>query len=193
MNLMKKTLAIRPALKPASFILLDLFLVFLRIGAFTWGGGYCMLPLIKSEVVDKRRWLTADTFLDGIAVSQSLPGALAVNAATCVGYRAAGTAGAIAASLGAVLPSFVALILVSAFFLSFREYAPVQNFFKGAVPAVGALLLAAVLDMGKEALKNYLDIIIAAALFALLVFLNVHPIAVILLAGVLGLLRRERK
>lgn len=174
-------------------LLVSLFFVFLRIGAFTWGGGYCMLPLIKCEVVDKRRWLTSEAFLDGIAVSQSIPGALAVNSATFVGNRVAGTAGAIVAALGAVLPSYVVLILVSAFFLSFRELAPVQNFFKGAVPAVAALLISAVLDMGKEALKNYLDIIIAVGLFILLVFLHLHPIAVILLAGIFGLFRRERK
>lgn len=173
--------------------LVALFFVFFRIGAFTWGGGYCMLPLIKCEVVDKRRWLTAETFLDGVAVAQSLPGALAVNSATFVGNRVAGTVGAIVAAFGAVLPSYIVLILVSAFFLSFRELAPVQNFFKGAVPAVAALLVSAVLDMGKEALKNYMDIIIAAALFVLLVFLHIHPIAVILLAGTLGLFRRGSK
>ena len=172
--------------------LLALFLVFFRIGAFTWGGGYCMLPLIKSEVVEKRRWLTSETFFDGIAVAQSLPGALAVNSATFVGNRVAGTIGAIVAALGAVLPSYIVLILVTAFFLSFRELAPVQNFFKGAVPAVVALLVSAVLDLGKEALKNYKDIIIAAALFVLLVFLHVHPIAVILPAGTLGLFRGKR-
>jgi chromate transporter len=172
--------------------LLALFFVFLRIGAFTWGGGYCMLPLIKGEVVDKRRWLTAENFLDGVAVAQSLPGALAVNSATFVGNRVAGTSGAIVAAFGAVLPSYIVLILVSAFFLSFRELAPVQNFFKGAVPAVAALLVSAIIDMGKDALKNYLDIIIAALLFVLLVFLHLHPIAVILLAGTLGLFRGKR-
>jgi chromate transporter len=179
--------------KPTLSVLVSLFLIFLRIGAFTWGGGYCMLPLIKCEVVDKRRWLTSEAFLDGVAVAQSLPGALAVNSATFVGNRVAGTAGAIVAALGAVLPSYIALILVSAFFLSFRELAPVQNFFKGAVPAVAVLLVNAVIDMGKEALKHYSEVIIAAALLVLLVVFHLHPIAVILLAGTLGLFRGERK
>jgi chromate transporter len=179
-------------LKSRTGILVSLFFVFLRIGAFTWGGGYAMLPLIKSAVVDKRRWLTTEAFLDGVAVAQSLPGALAVNAATFVGNRVMGTAGALTAACGAILPSFIALILVSAFFLSFREFAPVQNFFKGAVPAVAALLLNTVFEMGKEALKRRSEVVIAVALLILLVVFNLHPVPVILLAGLLGLLRRER-
>lgn len=175
--------------KSSVSVLVSLFFVFLKIGAFTWGGGYCMLPLIKTEVVDKRKWITSEAFLDGVAVTQSIPGALAVNSATFVGNKVMGTTGALVAALGAVLPSYVVLILVSAFFLSFKELAPVQNFFKGAVPAVAALLVNAVIDMGKEALKRYSEVIIAAALFVLLVFFHLHPIAVILLAGTLGLFR----
>lgn len=174
-------------------LLASLFFVFLRIGAFTWGGGYCMLPLIKTAVVDRRKWITADAFLDGIAISQSLPGAIAVNTATFVGNKIMGTPGAIVAAVGAVLPSYVTLMLVTAFFLSFRELAPVQNFFRGAIPAVVALLVSAVIDMGKEALKNYYAIIIAVALLILLVFFHLHPILIIITAGVLGLFSKGKK
>jgi len=174
-------------------LLFSLFMVFLKIGAFTWGGGYCMLPLIKTEVVDKRRWISSESFLDGVAIAQSIPGAIAVNSATFVGNKVMGITGALVAALGAVLPSYAALILVSAFFLSFRELTPVQNFFKGAVPAVVALLVNAVIDMGKEALKRYTEVIIAAALLVLLIFFHLHPILVIIIAGTLGLFARERK
>lgn len=173
--------------------LVSLFLVFLRIGAFTWGGGYCMLPLIKTEVVDKRKWITSEAFLDGVAVSQSIPGALAVNTATFVGNKVMGTVGALVAAFGAVLPSYIVLILVSAFFLSFRDLVPVQNFFRGAVPAVAALLVNAVFDMGKEALKHYTEIIIAVALLVLLILFHINPILIIIFAGIIGLFRRERK
>jgi chromate transporter len=181
------------AAKSRVSLLISLFMVFLKIGAFTWGGGYGMLPLIKCEVVDKRKWLTSEAFLDGVAVAESVPGAIAVNSATFVGNKVVGTAGALVAALGAVLPSYVALILVATFFLSLRELAPVQNFFKGAVPAVVALLVNAVIDIGKEALRRYTGVIIAAALLILLVFFHVHPILVIVVAGILGLFSGERK
>lgn len=113
-----------------------------------------MLPLIRTEVVDKRKWITSEAFLDGVAVSQSIPGALAVNSATFVGNRVAGTVGAIVAAFGAVLPSYIILILVSAFFLSFRELAPVQNFFKGAVPAVAAGLLEGLEEPGSASVEH---------------------------------------
>ncbi len=174
-------------------LLARLFLVFLKLSAFTWGGGYCMLPLIKAEVVDKRKWVDAEAFLDGIAVSQSIPGSIAINAATFVGNKVMGTAGAVTAAAGAILPPYITLMLVTAFFLSFRELAPVQNFFRGAVPAVAALLVSAVIDMGKEALKRYTSVIIAVALFILLIFFHLHPILVILIAGILGLFLGNKK
>ena len=151
-----------------------------------------MIPLIKTEVVDKKKWINAGVFLDGIAVSQTLPGAIAVNSATFVGNKVMGIPGALVAALGAVLPSYVVLLLVTAFFLSFRELAPVQNFFKGAIPAVVALLISAVIDIGKEAIKHYAGIIIALALFGLLIFLHLHPILVILIAGTIGIFFGER-
>jgi len=185
-------MAVGTLVKSKAGTLLSLFFVFLKIGAFTWGGGYCMLPLIKTEVVDKRRWISSEAFLDGVALAQSIPGAIAINSATFVGNKVMGMTGALVAALGAVLPSYAALILVSAFFLSFRELAPVQNFFRGAVPAVVALLVNAVIDMGKEALKRYTEVIIAAVLF-LLIFFHIHPILVIVIAGTLGLFARERR
>ena len=172
-------------------LLFAIFLSFLKIGAFTWGGGYAMLPLIRNEVVEKKKWLSAEDFINGIAVSQSVPGAIAINSATFVGYRVSGTAGAISAALGAVLPSFVSIIIVAIFFLQFGEIAVVQNFFKGATPAIVALLASAVLDMGREALKEYREIIIAVALLFLLLYFNLHPIFAILIAAVIGLFFRR--
>lgn len=172
-------------------LLLSLFSVFFKIGAFTWGGGYAMLPLIKNEVVEKKGWITSEDFIDGIAVSQSIPGAIAINTATFVGYRICGTFGSIVAASGAVLPSLITIIVVAMFFLQFKELRVVQNFFKGANPAIAALILSSVLDIGKDALKNYRDIIISIGLLVLLIFLRIHPMFAILISAVLGIIIRR--
>jgi chromate transporter len=172
-------------------LLLSIFVSFLKIGAFTWGGGYAMIPLIKSEVVDKKKWLSTDDFINGIAVAQTVPGAIAINSATFVGYRVVGTPGAISAALGAVLPSFVSIVVVAIFFLRFGEVTVVQNFFRGATPAIVALLINAVINLGKDALKEYREIIVAVALLFLLLFFHIHPILAIAIAAVVGLFFRR--
>ena len=173
--------------------LLSLFIIFLKIGAFTWGGGYAMLPLIKNEVVEKKKWITSSDFIDGIAVSQSIPGAIALNTATFVGNKISGKLGAIVAVIGAALPSFISIVVVSIFFLRFRELGMVQNFFKGATPAIVALLVGAIIDIGKDALKGYKEIIIAAGLLLLLLCLHMHPVLAIVIAAISGLfVRRQR-
>ncbi|MFO7996664.1 MAG: chromate transporter [Dehalococcoidia bacterium] len=173
-------------------ILLSLFAVFLRIGAFTWGGGYAMLPLIKNELVEKRKWITPRDFIDGIVVSQSVPGAVAINLATFTGNKIAGNLGAIVAAIGTALPSFVSIVVISIFFLRFRELSVVQSFFKGATPAIAAILVGAIVDLGKDALKGYKEIIIAIGLLLLLLFLHMHPVLAIVIAVILGLFVRRQ-
>jgi len=180
-------------MRPNRRTLLSLFAVFLRIGAFTWGGGYAMLPLIRQEVVNKRKWITTRDFIDGVVVSQSIPGAIALNMATFTGNRIAGNAGAIVAGVGTALPSFISIVIISVFFLRFREVSVVQGFFRGATPAILALLISATVDIGREALEGYTEIIIAIGLLALLLFLHMHPALAILIAAVLGLLVRRRR
>ncbi|MGC8972456.1 MAG: chromate transporter [bacterium] len=171
---------------------LSIFTVFFKIGAFTWGGGYAMLPLIKSEVVEKKNWLTSEDFIDGIAISQSLPGPIAINTATFVGYKLCGIFGSIVALAGAILPSFLSILIIAMFFLRFREFKVVQNFFKGANPAIIALIVSAVIDIGKSALKRYREIIISLILFFLLIYFRIHPILAILTSGILGIILRGR-
>ncbi len=170
-----------------------LFYIFLKIGAFTWGGGYAMLPLIKNEIVGKKKWITSEDFINGIAVSQSIPGSIAINIAAFVGNRVAGLPGTIAAALGAILPSFVVIVLVAVFFLRFRELSLVQNFFKGATPAIAALLVTAVVDIGKTALKGYRAIIISAGLLFLLLYFHLHPVFALLIAVATGFLLERRR
>jgi chromate transporter len=173
--------------------LLSLFLIFLKIGAFTWGGGYVMLPLIRHEVVEKKKWITLEDFINGIAVSQSVPGAIAINTATFVGNKVSGVPGALVAALGATLPSFVAITLVSMFFLSFRQLTMVQNFFKGATPAIVALLASALISIARDALKEVKEIIFAALLLFLLIYFNLNPIFAIVIAALFGLFLRRRQ
>lgn len=167
--------------------LISLFFVFLKIGAFTFGGGYTMLPLVKNEVVEKKKWITAEAFVEGVAVAESIPGGLAVNTATYVGNKVCGNMGSVVAVMGAVLPSFLTRLAVAIFFLHFRELSIVQNFFKGAKPAIAALLVSAVIDLGKDALKKYREIIVTAGLLFLLLFFDMHPVLAIVIAAVLGL------
>ena len=167
--------------------LLPLFTVFLKIGAFTWGGGYAMLPLIKNEVVDKKKWLTLEDFIDGIAVAQSVPGAIAINTATFIGNKIGGIPGAIVAASGAMLPSLITIMVVAMFFLQFRELTTIQTFFKGANPAIVALITSAVIDIGRAGLKKYREVIIAIGLLFLLIYFNIHPVLAIVIAAALGL------
>ncbi|HHV80065.1 MAG TPA: chromate transporter [bacterium] len=172
-------------------LLLSLFSVFFKIGAFTWGGGYAMLPLIKNEVVEKKRWISSDDFIDGIAVSQSLPGAIAVNTATFVGHKICGKLGSLVATAGAVLPSVITIIIVAMFFLQFKDLKVVQSFFRGANPAIAALILSSVLDLGKSALKNRQDIIISIGLLLLLIYFDIHPILAIIISAILGIILKR--
>lgn len=170
----------------------SIFVMFFKIGAFTWGGGYAMLPLIKNEVVEKKGWLTSEDFIDGIAISQSLPGPIAINIATFVGNKLCGKFGSLTALAGAILPSFISILIIAMFFLRFRELVLVQNFFKGANPAIVALIVSAVIDIGKNALKRYRELIIAITLFFLLVYFRIHPILAILISAILGIILGEK-
>ena len=190
---MKIPLAEEEIVKSKLDLFISIFIVFFKIGAFTWGGGYAMLPLIKNEVVEKRKWITLEDFIDGIAVSQSLPGPIAVNTATFVGHRLCGTFGAIVAVIGAILPSTLSILVIAMFFSRFRELTVVQNFFRGANPAIIALIVSAVIDIGRDALKRYIEVIIAVGLLFLLLYFRLHPILAILIAAILGMILGEKR
>ncbi|MFH0847609.1 MAG: chromate transporter [Chloroflexota bacterium] len=172
--------------------LISLFLVFFKIGVCTWGGGYAMLPLIENELVTKRKWLDAVNFVDGIAVAESVPGAMAINTATFVGSKIAGETGAVVAALGAAMPSYIALILVAMFLTQMRQSRIVLDFFKGATPAIVALLANSVVDMGRKTLQSYKEVVVAFGLLDLLI-LHLHPIIAIAIGGTLGILWGEQK
>ena len=127
----------------------SLFSSFFKIGAFTFGGGYAMIPLIQREVIDNRRWIAENEFLDLLTVAQSVPGPLSLNTAVFVGYKMRGYAGATAAILGSILPSFVIILAIAIFFADVRDNPVVDAAFKGMRPAVVALIIAPVTRLMK--------------------------------------------
>lgn len=174
-------------------LLFKLMYIFAKIGAFTLGGGFAMIPLIQNEVVDKNKMIDGKEFLNMIAIAQSVPGPMAVNLASFVGYKLAGIPGAIFATLGAVLPSFVIIIVVAAFFLMIKDAPLVQRAFMGIRPAVVALLVYSVVRLIKSnEVKGYAFIIPVLACLGI-VFLNVHPVLVIVLAAAAGLIFFQSK
>jgi chromate transporter len=169
-------------------MLFDLFKVFAKIGAFTLGGGYAMVPIIQSEVVDKRQWIDKDEFIDILAVAQSTPGVLAVNLASFIGYKKKGIAGAAVAALGAVLPSFLIILLVAIFFTRLMENEIVKQAFNGIRPAVAALITFSVYKIAKSSkitLPWYIITFIAAGI---IIFVDADPILVIIFSGLTGVL-----
>ena len=129
----------------------DLFVSFFKIGTFTIGGGYAMIPLMEQELVDRRQWMSRDEFLDQLALSQSMPGVLAVNMATGLGYRLRGLRGSIAAIAGNILMPIVFILLLAILFRQFRSVPVVEHFFLGVRPAVVALIAAPVFRLAQSA------------------------------------------
>ena len=167
--------------------LLPLFLTFLKIGAFTFGGGYAMIPIIQREAVENRRWITDDDILEIIAIAESTPGPIAINSATFVGSRVAGTAGAACATLGVILPSFVCILIIARLLEAFQHLKPVQYAFFGIRAGVLALILKAFWNMYKKCPKGAVSYCIAAGAFILAAILKVNVLIVILCCALAGL------
>ncbi|MCT4620469.1 MAG: chromate transporter [Marinisporobacter sp.] len=166
--------------------LMRMFFIFVKIGTFTLGGGYAMIPLIQEEMVEKNKWIEEDEFIDIIALAQTIPGALAINTSTYIGYRLFGIKGALFGCIGTMLPSVVIIMMVAAFFGRLQENIWVQSVFKGIRPAVVALIVAAVLKLGKTLPKSILNIgWVVGSVLCITVF-HIHPILVIVSSGLLG-------
>jgi chromate transporter len=173
-------------IKLRSPCLLRIFFVFFRIGAFTFGGGYAMIPLIEVELADKQNWFEKREIIDIIAVSQCGPGAIAVNSATYIGRRLAGTAGSIVATLGVTLPSFIVILVIAALFGTIEQNPLVQGAFRGFRPAVVALVLSSALRLGRQSLTSSRALIIMVVALILSLLLQVHPVLLLCGGGVVG-------
>ena len=163
-----------------------LFYTFFRIGAFTIGGGYAMLPLIESEVVTRRGWIRKEDFLDLVAIAQSVPGIFAVNISIFIGYRLRGVRGSIITALGTILPSFLIILAVALFFHNFKDNAVIERIFRGIRPVVVALIAAPTFSMARSAKINRYNVWIPIVGAALIWLLGFSPIWIIIAAGVGG-------
>ncbi len=165
--------------------LLKMFMTFLKIGAFTFGGGYAMIPLIQVEVVDKNKWLEKEEFVDIIAIAQSAPGPIAVNASIFVGFKIKRIIGSLLCMTGVIIPSFVVILLIAAFFYQFRENELVKQVFLGIKPAVVALIAIAAYRFSNAIKLKIKSVLIAIVSLVLVVFFDVTPVLIIL-ASALG-------
>ena len=169
-------------------IYLEAFGIFFKIGAFTIGGGYAMVPLIENEIVKKRKWIAQDDFMDLLAISQSAPGILAVNISIFIGYKLKGIRGSIITALGTVLPSFIIILAIALFFHNFKDNVIVERIFKGIRPAVVALIAAPTFTMAKSARINRYNMWIPVVSALLIWLLGFSPIWIIIAAGIGGFL-----
>ena len=172
-------------------LLLDLFCAFFRIGLFTFGGGYAMLPLLQREIVEKKHWATEEEMLDYFAVGQCTPGVIAVNTATFVGFKEKKLSGAIFATLGIVSPSLVIITVIAALLSNFAHIAAVQNAFAGIRVAVCVLILNSIVKLWKKSVVDKLTLGVFIAVFLGSVLLShVSPVVFIVAAAVLGIVVR---
>ena len=166
----------------------QLFYTYFKIGTFTLGGGYAMLPLIQREVVDRKGWINEEEFLNMIALAQAAPGLIAVNSAIFIGWRVGGWRGVAGAVLGAVLPSFLIILVIAIVFTDWKEQPAVEAAFKGIRPAVVALIAAPILKMSKSAKLGWLTALIPITAALLIWLLHVNPVWVILATIILTLI-----
>ncbi|MDR1543198.1 MAG: chromate transporter [Prevotellaceae bacterium] len=166
----------------------QLFYIFLKIGLFTIGGGYAMIPLIEREIVNKKQWLTKAQFIDYLILAQSAPGILAVNISILVGNSLKGKKGAVTATLGTTLPSFLIILLIAMFFKQFQDNEIVKKIFRAIRPAVAALIAVPVFNLAKTVKITWKTAFIPVVSAILIWLLGVSPILIIILAALVGIL-----
>jgi chromate transporter len=166
----------------------QLLVVFVKIGTFTIGGGYAMVPLIQREVVNRRKWITENEFVDLLALAQAAPGVLAMNVAVFVGYRTRGLKGVVSASLGSIVPSFVIILAIAMAFTKFQDNPVVESVFKGMRPAVVALVAVPIIQLMRTIKLTWKTAFIPVAALLLIVLAQVSPVWTVVGAATGGIL-----
>ncbi len=169
-------------------ILIQLFITFFKIGAFSFGGGYAMLPLLEEEVIKNHKWMTSSEFIDIFAISEMTPGPIAVNAATFLGFKVSGILGAAIATFAVILPSFIVISLIFVSLSKFKNSKYVAWTFEGIRPIVIGLIIAAGITVSKSSFVDIKSVIIAIPLFYGVTFKNLNPIFAIVIGGLLGVM-----
>ncbi len=166
----------------------ELFITFAKIGAFSFGGGYGMIPLIEKETVENKKWVSGEELLDVIAIAESTPGPIAINAATFIGHKAGGLAGAACATAGVVLPSFIIISAISFVLQAFQELKCVRYAFMGVRAGVLALILKALWSMYSQCSKDIFSYAVMGLAFLAVAFLGINAIMVIIAAALCGII-----
>jgi len=170
-----------------------LFWTFFKIGLFTFGGGYAMIPFIHRFGVEQHQWITEDEFGDIITIAESTPGPIAINSATYIGYKVRGIKGSMAATLGVVLPSVIIIVLIASFFMQYKENIHVEYAFKGVRIGVAVLVLNAAFRMYKKLNKHWLTYLLVLTGFCLLLFHLLSVIYAIIIGGTVGIIYQVSK
>lgn len=166
---------------------IKLFATFFKIGAFTFGGGYAMIPLIQHEVAEKNEWITDEDILEIVAIAESTPGPIAINSATFVGYRICGALGSLAATLGVVFPSFIIILTISFVLNAFQSIRAVQYAFMGIRAGVLALVLKALISMFKKCPKGWVSYVVMSFAAAAGILTDVNVFLIIIISAIFGL------
>ena len=167
-------------------ILVSLFLTFLKIGTFSFGGGYAMIPFMQREIIENHNWISNNVFMDIIGISQMTPGPVSINSATFIGFKVSGILGSVAATLGVVTTSFILVSIASKAMEKFKESKILKGALLGMRPVLIALIIQAFVDLAKDAYVDIKSVIITLIIGALLLSKKVHPIVCIIIAGILG-------
>ena len=167
--------------------MLKLFLIFFKIGASTFGGGYAMIPIIEKELIDNSKLISKDEFIDFVSIAQSFPGPIAINMSILIGHKIAGFTGSIFSVLGVVIPSFISIVFIGFFYIKFRQYQIIQGFFNTVNAIVPALLAVSFLSILKKIHKDYINYILITVSFLLVFVFNINPLWAITLGGIVGI------
>ena len=182
--------------EPEMKTLWELYYTWFKMGLFTFGGGYAMLPMIQREVIDKHHWCSEEEIMDYYAIGQVTPGIIAVNTATFVGYDVKGVPGGIIATLGVISPSIVIITIIAGLITNFSELAVVQSALRGIQVAVCALMFTAVVKLYKNSVKNAVSFVIFAVALVLAYFTNISTVILVIAAGAVGyalsVMRKEK-
>lgn len=173
--------------------LLEMFVIFARIGGFTFGGGYAMLPMLEKEIVNNKHWATEEELMDYYAIGQCTPGIIAINTATFIGYKVKGIPGAIFATLGVIAPSLVIITVIAAFISNFIELEFVKSAFAGIRACVCILILNAVVKLAKKALVDKATVVLFLIILALSLFTDISPAILVVIAGAAGIILKGKK
>jgi len=174
-------------------IILNLFITFFKIGAFTFGGGYAMIPIMEREIVENKKLIGDEEFTDMLALAQASPGPVAVNTSVFIGYKIRGLTGALSCLLGTVLPSFLIILIIAIFFNDFKNLAIVEEIFSGIRPAIAALILSSVVIMLKKGDNLTKRISIAVIVAVLVGFLDISPVIIIIAGALISLIMNYLK